>query len=393
MKKVLIANAKSATSLAVIRSLGLKGIEITGATDSTYDIPLVSKFCRHKIFLKTDHLDTDDRISELLDIVRLHQFDVFMPVMSETLLRPLSKLKYEFEKFTKLPIPDFETFNYFDDKSETTKLQIKNNIPCPKTYILDNDEEINSIIDKADYPLVIKPFMGEGAEGIRFITHPEDVITEYRKIKEVHGPCIIQEFVPGEKYTAVFLLDAESMPKRFFVHRAIREYPISGGPTCFLESVKYDKIFDIGVNLLRSVNFFGLASMEFIVDERDDVPKIIDVNPRFYGPLQCAISAGADFPYALLLLAVNGNIDVDFTYQAGIRCRNLLFEDTKHLISVWRGVKSPKYKIGKIQTLVNYLNFCRDDSYFILSLSDPKPAILKLYNLIRTTESIQSNNR
>jgi len=166
--------------------------------------------------------------------------------------------------------------------------------------------------------------------------------------------------------------------RRFFVHRAIREYPITGGPTCFLKSVKYEPIFEYGLKLLKSCNFTGLASMEFIVDSRDNKPKIIDVNPRFYGPLQCAISAGADFPYAVFKLAMTGDIEKNLTYRENIKCRHLLFDDTKHMISVLKGVKTPKYTFGKIATVLNYLNFIGDDSYFVLSLSDPRPALKKL---------------
>ena len=70
---------------------------------------------------------------------------------------------------------------------------------------------------------------------------------------------LIQEFIHGTKYTAVFLLNKNSEVRRFFVHRAIREYPISGGPTCFLESVKYDPIYEIGLKLLKRAQFTGLA--------------------------------------------------------------------------------------------------------------------------------------
>ena len=48
------------------------------------------------------------------------------------------------------------------------------------------------------------------------------------------------------------------------------------------------------------------------------------------------------------------------------------------MISVLKGVKTPKYTFGKIATVLNYLNFFRDDSYFVLSLSDPLPALKKL---------------
>ena len=119
--------------------------------------------------------------------------------------------------------------------------------------------------------------------------------------------------------------------------------------------------------------------MEFIIDEEDGKPKIIDVNPRFYGPIQCAVSAGVDLPFAVFNMAMNGDIETDLSYKEGVICRHLLFDDTKHLLSVMRGDKSPKYNLGKIATLVNYLNFFHDDSYFILSFSDPLPALKKIF--------------
>jgi predicted ATP-grasp superfamily ATP-dependent carboligase len=122
--------------------------------------------------------------------------------------------------------------------------------------------------------------------------------------------------------------------------------------------------------------------MEFIVDKNDGKPKIIDVNPRFYGPLQCAISAGADFAWAVYNMAVNGDIEPDFSYREGVTCRHLLFEDTKHLFSILKGVRSPKYPPGKMAAIFRYLNFIKDDSYFVLSLSDPLPALKKIFGHI-----------
>lgn len=177
----------------------------------------------------------------------------------------------------------------------------------------------------------------------------------------------------------MFIVNGKSEARRFFVHRAIREYPVTGGPTCFLESVRYNPIFQYGMKLLNLINFKGLASMEFIVDEKDKMPKIIDVNPRIYGPVQCAISAGADIPYALYMMTLNGDIETDFSYKEGVTCRNLLFEDTKHMFSILKGAKSPKYNSGKTRTLINYLKFNRDHSCFIISGSDPVPTFKKLW--------------
>jgi hypothetical protein len=62
------------------------------------------------------------------------------------------------------------------------------------------------------------------------------------------------------------------------------------------------------------------------------------------------------------------NVEADLSYKLEVRCRQLLFDDTVHLLDVLRGVKSDKYQLGKIRTLINYLKFHKDDAYYILFL-------------------------
>jgi len=378
----LVTNARSASSLAVIRSLGRNGIEVTGASDSKDDFPLYSKYCRNKILLRTNPNDVEKRMNELLDLVSKKKFDVFLPLMSENSLLELAKRKNEFEQYTRLALPSFDQLSILNNKAKVALILDELGIPRPKTYFVESGSTLDSIKRMNGFPLLIKPFRGEGAKGVKIINNPEELEDSYNEITQNWGPALIQQYIPGIKHTAVYLLNKDSEIRRFFVHRAIREFPVSGGPTCFLESVKYEPIYEYGLKLLQRANFTGLAAMEFIVDSNDGKPKIIDVNPRFYGPLQCAISAGVDLPFAVYNMTINGDIESDFSYKEGVTCRYLLFEDTKHLISILRGFKSPKYNIGKMATLFTYLNFFRDDSYFVLSLADPLPALKKIFRFI-----------
>jgi predicted ATP-grasp superfamily ATP-dependent carboligase len=382
MCKVLVVNAKSAPALAVIRSLGRKSIDIIGASNSSDDFPLYSKYCKSKIILRTDEKDTAKRISELLDIVKKHRPDVFLPIMSESILRVLSRNKAEFENYTRLFVPSYEQFTALSNKAELIRHMLSVDIPTPKTFFIENDASLEIAKINAAFPVVIKPYIGEGAVGIRFVDHPVDLYPQYQETVKLFGPCFVQEFINGSKYSAIYLFNGNAEPRRFFVHRAIREYPITGGPTCYLESVKYDPIFEYGQKLLKAVDFYGLVDMEFIVDRNDGKPKIIDANPRFYGPIQCAISAGVDLPFDIFRMAMEGDIETDFTYQEGIRCRHLLFDDIKYLISVFRGGKSLKYDTRKIPVLLDFLKFKRDDSYFVVSRSDPMPALKKILRFI-----------
>jgi predicted ATP-grasp superfamily ATP-dependent carboligase len=376
---VLIANAKSPPALAVIRSLGKKGYLVTGASDERNDFPMFSKYCKKRIYLKSGQQDPDQRIDELLAIVADTRFDAFLPIMSESMLLALARRRAEFENHTRLVLPSFEQLSILNNKAKVWNLLDELGHPRPVTYFAETQEDLDAIRDRLEFPLVIKPFRGEGARGVRLIHDPGEMDNTFRAINSGYGPVLIQKFVTGVKHTAVYLLNRNSEPKRFFVHRAIREYPVTGGPTCFLTSVKYEPVFEYGLGLLRKAGFTGLAAMEFIIDSTDGMPKIIDVNPRIYGPIQCAIAAGVDLPSALVEMTLNGDIEADMNYREGVTCRNLLFEDAKHMISILKGVKSPKYNTGKVKAILNFLNFFRDDSYFVLSLSDPLPALMKIF--------------
>jgi predicted ATP-grasp superfamily ATP-dependent carboligase len=75
------------------------------------------------------------------------------------------------------------------------------------------------------------------------------------------------------------------------------------------------------------MNFYGVAEIEFVIDQRDSTPKLMEINPRFWGSIQGAINAGVDFPHALYSLFRDGDIVQNLKYQKGIRTRNLIGND------------------------------------------------------------------
>ena len=60
--------------------------------------------------------------------------------------------------------------------------------------------------------------------------------------------------------------------------------------------------------------------VEFKQDERDGLPKLMEINGRFWGSLQLAIDAGVDFP-ALLLQPPDALPSTPLPYRVGVRNR------------------------------------------------------------------------
>jgi hypothetical protein len=57
------------------------------------------------------------------------------------------------------------------------------------------------------------------------------------------------------------------------------------------------------------------------------MPKLMEINPRFWGSLQGAISAGMDFPFLVYKLFQEGDIDKENHYKTGVRTRNAIAND------------------------------------------------------------------
>lgn len=379
---VLVADVKSFVALVVIRSLGKKGIDVDGATNSKNASALYSRYCRNGVLYNPDKNDNNNLVSELFKIVESNNYDVFLPVFNEDVLLLLSQNKKKFERYTKLPIADYDVLETSSNKSKIMKIAEDINIPYPLTYFVDEVDKIDDIRNELSFPVVVKPSRSFGAKGLFYVYSTNELKEKFLEIKNEYGSVLIQEYIPGIKYTVNTLFNKNSEPIRVVVHKCIRQFPVSGGVFTLGETIHMPSLVEYAFKLLRHVKYCGVACVEFVIDERDGTPKLIEINPRFYGSLALSIGAGVDYPYLLAKMALEEDIEESLDYNFGIKYRNLLWGDVKHLIYSLMGRVGPNYKIGKIQTLINFLKFHEDDGYYILSKDDPKPAIIRVKNTI-----------
>jgi predicted ATP-grasp superfamily ATP-dependent carboligase len=184
-------------------------------------------------------------------------------------------------------------------------------------------------------PAVIKPRISSGSFGIAYVRRKEDLLPVYQKIHARYPFPLIQEWIPNGAGTYGFsaLFDEASSVKAVFIHKKLRTYPIQGGPSTLREGVQHSQIMELGLSLLKSLNWTGVAMAEFKVDPRDGIPKLMEINPRFWGSLHLAILSGVDFPYLILKMARGETVEPVLHYPTGTRCRWLLFGDILHFLN------------------------------------------------------------
>jgi predicted ATP-grasp superfamily ATP-dependent carboligase len=377
--RVLVTDGHWRKTLAVVRSLGRKGVHVAVGERTFLNTSFFSKYCSRRVVYPSPRRYPDQFIEFILEEIKKNHYDCLFPMEEETLLL-LAKHQSEVSKYTCLLSPDADKIEFVRDKGKLSQFAEDRGIPVPKTWYSPvtptlRSSETNFTEQALPYdfssiplPVVIKPRISSGSFGIAYVKRKEDLMPFYQKVHGRYPFPLIQEWVPDGAgiYGLSALLDEASNVKAAFVHKKLRMYPVQGGPSTLREGVEHPQVMELGLSLLKSLNWTGVGMVEFKVDPRDGIPKLMEVNPRFWGSLELAIVSGVDFPYLMLKMARGEIFEPILHYPVGRRCRWLLFGDMLHFLT------NPQ----RFQLQPSFFRFFEPNtSYDIISKNDPLPVL------------------
>ena len=364
---VLVLDGQWKQVLSITRSLGRKGIEVLVGDSSKIALTKFSKYCAEAITYPDPLRYPDEFIEFLLHLVQQRRIDLIIPA-SEITVELLSIHKSKFEEFTKIPLADYEIVVQALDKSLTFRTAIELGIPCPKTYFVEDVSQISPLADRIEYPVIIKPRRATSALGYKEVFSKDDFLKQYWTVHKSFRFPIVQEFIPdgGGKYSFSAIFDARGDVKASFVHEYLRQFPYHAGVGTYARSVKNDSVLNYGIQLLKALNWYGVAEVEFKMDPRDHLPKLLEINPRFWGMCEMAVSSGMDLPCHLFKMVVQNDRTNYTEYRCGQYLRWLLPGEVLHFIS-----NPNRGKISK-----DFFNFFdKNTKYYIISKDDPLPIL------------------
>lgn len=388
MPRVLVTDASERAALAVIRSLGRKGIEVTAGDSTSFNAGFLSKHCKERVLYPAPELKKTKFVRALLKLVKNESFDLLIPITDFSMI-PIVEHIEDFLQHTKVAAPNYDQAKMALDKAKTIEIALEHGITCPRTLFFEEFGDIKKMSKEITYPAVIKPRMkvfwfGEKAWALKvtpnnYAYNPKDLIKKWtlltRKLKKVGVKddfFLVQDFIKGAGF-GVEVLMWNFKPKAVFAHKRLREYPITGGASTFRESVADKKLIQLGIRLLQAMKWEGVAMVEFKVNKRTGEPILMEVNGRFWGSLALAINAGVDFPFLLYQLLVEGKDFVCPGYSLGVKQRWLLPGD---LLWLYSSLLNRHEIMSSIKQFVG--SFCAQDD--VIMLSDLAPFFGDLKN-------------
>jgi predicted ATP-grasp superfamily ATP-dependent carboligase len=314
-------------------------------------------------------------------IVKKMKFDVFFPVFEWSLM-PVSRNRDKIAPYVKLPIASHESIQKCFDKSLTLQLAAENDVPFPQTYFVHNSAELKKISEEATYPAVVKPrwsvvWKNDRAFSRRcsYVNSAAELVLAYNGMHDYFPFPLIQEYVPGTNYSVASIYN-EGRPRTFCCIKVQRAWPPSGGNSCFRESARLDpRMKEYSEALLEALHWHGIAEVEFRLDSRDNVPRLMEINPRSWGSIEVAIRAGVDFPYLAYRMAMDGDITGVFNYKVGVKGR-FFQQDMLYILSLFKDASAnpSAQNTRRLRTLMNWLKFYEPGVFYdLLCGSDPLP--------------------
>lgn len=364
MTRVLLCIDESPASLAATRGLRSGGYEPWLATSQSGTPASRSRDAAGVTRLPAPQSDPERYAIELASLAGRVGAAAVLPA-TESTLRALSGREHLFPR----PVGTcgVERLERATDKGELSPAGARVGLPAPPAVELSAGDDLSGV----ELPVVVKPIRSvvERADGTLQtvdVTRADDLETLRRALEAQPGPMLVQRYVEGT-LGAVAGVAWEGDVLVTSHQRSARIWPPGRGITAYGRTVAPDPALDRSVReLLTWVGWSGIFQVQVIHGE--ERPWLIDLNPRIYGSIGLAISAGLNLPaiWADLLLGREPRIGTARIGQ-GYRVEE---DDLRALVGLFRSGRRREALAGALPR--------RHTAHAALALRDPLPFLSTL---------------
>lgn len=276
-------------ALATVRSLGRVGIPVfTALADPTHPLTR-SRYLTEAIAWPTTGGESHD---DLVAGIRTICGHIGRPAVAiagdDESAVLLAERRGELSDILLLPDIDPELPGRLAGKGTLAQICAATGTPTPATISPRVVAEVQAFALRAAFPLVVKnpePFSRLVDRSVPATTKVDDPDSLFALLEAWRPgtPLVVQEFLPQETsqdwYVAATLTNKHE-PAVAFSGVKLRAFPDATGVGTLSQSRYNADLVDRAMSFCRQVGYAGVCDMDWRLDERDGVFKLLDFNPR-----------------------------------------------------------------------------------------------------------------
>jgi len=388
---VAVPAVTAPSSVAVLRSLGRRGIHTIAVSEQGTPPAFWSRYCGERVRAPSPSTDLDGYRDVLLELAARNGVRAITPMREEGVY-VLAHARERFAEHLPPLWPSASQLEEVHDRERLFATAERIDVPIPETSLLTDVEHWDrERIVKARYALLTAAYTGSVPPG-QCDTPPSTIYLEPGVSPDTEGIVdemghvpIVQEYLPGPEYSFRALYH-DGDPVVTSQKRLLRGMKYPRGPSIYHESTAIPRLEELGRRLLGELDWEGPATVGFIRDDSGAF-RLLEINPRFWSNLSMDIQAGVDYPHYYWSLAGGESIDVEADYRPGV-ASHLLRGELVHLHSVVRDSYPLADRPSIPGTVGNILRSVYEQPNFdYLSRDDPGPFARDVLNTARAVIS------
>ncbi|MEW4565555.1 hypothetical protein AB1K70_23710 [Bremerella sp. JC770] len=296
----------------------------------------------------------------------------------ELLIEHHAKLKRKFR--LDLFVPDAQAAML--NKLKTYQAARRVGVETPKFWLVDSKSAVNQVRDELVFPLLVKPLLSHhfvATFGVKFLVAEdfEELITAWEQIGEDHDVMLVEK-IPGpdsQLCSYYTYLDEDGKHLFQFTKRIVRRFPPEMGVACRHVTDHIPELIEPATRLFAEVGLRGLANVEFKLDPRDGVLKLIECNARITAANTLLDRCGYDLALFLYQRVCRGELPKFRDYPANV----YLWNPVDDLRAFFQLHRRGELSLGQWLKSISKTNVTLP----VFQWSDPFPAWMNTWHRLR----------
>lgn len=302
--RVLLTYGWCRTAYVAAECLAAAGYEVYACDKSHIAMLRFSRHVKEYFIVPNRSANPEDYARAVANIAENRQIGTVVPVHED--MTVLLRFRHHFHPHTQIVCPELGQLARVLDKAVFHDTAQKAGLCPPRTFVPATVESAQTLLHEQSFPLVIKIRNGNSAKGVRFISSRDDgkrILTDLidRYGLDTDNLPLIQEYVDGDQCGIAFLAkDGEILGS--FCERYLRFKENRIGTSVLRKAFKSKALLREAEKLCKYLKWTGVGQLDFIID-KSGKPRVLEMNPRFWGALRLAVVCGQNFPVGLLRLS------------------------------------------------------------------------------------------